>query len=374
MTIQRVNSVWFPEPEIKDNTYAERSESTWDWLRRATVQRAKESRRFLNENLSKLPDEIAQNVHLTLQSRWDSAFFELIVGRMLQEMGATITYERRNPDGRKPDYVAQFSDGTFVVEAVSPVFNEEIQTTERDRNPLLEIVEKAIPDGWAVAASELPNIGPNDSKREFTRIVKELLRLSPPSEESEHSEVTHEFRSGALHLHLWPRTVGSSASRERRLVWEPDLSFMDNSVNRISYVIGHKRRQVRGSAVPVLLAIQAEWGTDSAHFDVALFGHTYTRFDRRYGEVSTGFNPDGEFNAKRVGHPTYAGVVAMFRRGFREWPLPVLYRHPRFAGELPGTILDLPQHFYDGERNEIIEVPGRAGNPLQALNFVLDSI
>ncbi len=49
------STIWFPEPSRVDDTYAYRGEPPTDWLKRSTVSRAREARRFLNENLAKIP-------------------------------------------------------------------------------------------------------------------------------------------------------------------------------------------------------------------------------------------------------------------------------------------------------------------------------
>ena len=41
------SAAWFPEPSRADDTYANRGELVTDWLKRSTVPRAREVRRFL---------------------------------------------------------------------------------------------------------------------------------------------------------------------------------------------------------------------------------------------------------------------------------------------------------------------------------------
>src|SRR5215207_3604421 len=90
MSAEEDRTLWFPEPSRSDDSAANRGEPTTDWLQRSTHPRAKAARRFLNENLSALPSEHQGVLYRMLHERWHSAFFELIVGRTLQVLGATI--------------------------------------------------------------------------------------------------------------------------------------------------------------------------------------------------------------------------------------------------------------------------------------------
>ena len=120
---------WFPEPEKRDDSYARRGESTPSWLARSTLPRARNWRGFLNRNLAALPRGCQQNLyrHLSLDDKYQSTFFELVVARMLQELGAFITCEPdKEVDETKIDFVARFPDHTIAVEAISPVFNKDL--------------------------------------------------------------------------------------------------------------------------------------------------------------------------------------------------------------------------------------------------------
>jgi hypothetical protein len=67
-----------------------------------------------------------------LRHKWHSTFFELIVARLLQELGASLVSEGSNREGRRPDFTAQFSDGAIIVEAKAPVFNFATQSKARE--------------------------------------------------------------------------------------------------------------------------------------------------------------------------------------------------------------------------------------------------
>src|SRR5829696_9698939 len=122
-------TVWFPEPSRTDDTYADRGEPTTDWLRRSTVTRARGARRFLNENLSKIPSDHQQILYCALHERWGSAFFELIVARTLQVLGAELEIEPGGKEDIRIDFVAHFPDSTVSVEAVAPMFNADVAET-----------------------------------------------------------------------------------------------------------------------------------------------------------------------------------------------------------------------------------------------------
>src|SRR5215208_7365311 len=119
----RDSAAWFPEPSRADDTYANRGELLTDWLKRSTAPRAKEIRRFLNENLAKIPQDHQLVLYRALHERWHSAFPELIVARTLQLLGGTIEAEPESEAGTRIDFQACFAAGEVGVEVVSPVFD-----------------------------------------------------------------------------------------------------------------------------------------------------------------------------------------------------------------------------------------------------------
>lgn len=135
------------------------------------------------------------------------------MARMLQELGADLAFETTNPDGKCPDFAANFPDRKIIVEAIAPTFNASVGVEAKNRIPLLEIIDSKIPDGWLVGVWALPNIGPADSKQEFKRTIARLLDILPPREDATDLELTAELPSGVIRLHLWP---GSSRSRKSR--------------------------------------------------------------------------------------------------------------------------------------------------------------
>jgi len=113
-------ALWLPEPQKLDSTYRRRGEHLLDWLSRSTLPLARECRRFLNENLAALPQSSQMTMRTALAKRWHSAFFELIVARLLQELGASIVFEPANAGNKHPDFLAEFKGCNVTVEAIAP--------------------------------------------------------------------------------------------------------------------------------------------------------------------------------------------------------------------------------------------------------------
>jgi hypothetical protein len=359
-------STWLPEPSISDDTYARRGEHALDWLSRSTMARAKACRRFLNEHLSKLPVEHQSRILHDLRYKWHSTFFELIVARLLQELGASLVFESSNREGRRPDFTAQFLDVTIIVEAKAPIFSAAAGEQSKNQIPLLNFIESKAPEGWRIGVWQLPNIGPANSKKEFNRTVENMLRVPPSSADDADKELIAELPTGIIHLHLWPKNIARV-----QLAWEAPITVFDNSEDRIRHAVQSKRRQVRSSDAPVLLAIQASGiSSEFEDFDIALFGRGYARYDERRRLVGTGFTPNGIFNEQRDKTPTFAGVLAFLMVGFNTCTAPVLYRHPRFSGVLPEALLQLEQRIYNEESNEIQIQPSKAQSLVERLNFV----
>lgn len=359
---------WLPEPPEVDETYGRRGEHTLDWLARSTVRRAADCRRFVNEHVAKLPaKDQAQMMH-NLRQRWSSAFLELVVARLLQEMGATIAIEETSLAGKRPDFSASFADCSVVVEATAPVVNGEVGEQAKRRIPLLDFIESHKPAGWSVGVSELPEVGPSDSQQPFQRAIRRILDVQPPQDGDEQREIVCELSSGVIRLMLVPNRVIEADE----LLWECGLGFCDNTESRVVHAVRRKRGQVRDAGLPVLLAVQAGGlSSDLGDFDRALFGRTFSRYGRT-GEIEeVGFRADGEFAKKRAKSPTYAGVLAFISVGFNVCSAPVLYPHPRFEGTLPDAIMRLERHSYDPVRNEIVIDQASGASPVEGLNLVV---
>jgi hypothetical protein len=196
-----------------------------------------------------------------------------------------------------------------------------------------------------------------------------MLALSPPESTSDKLDLIRDLSVGTVHLHL----VASTKKGKHRLAFEAPITSWDNSEARIRYVIKSKRRQVRNTGLPVLLAIHASGiSSDFEDFDKALFGYTLGWGNLEHEVEATGFDPNGMFtyNLDKPEPPTFAGVLAFVEVGFQHTTQPVLYLHPRFSGSLPGALMQLEQRSYDSADRTIQIKPAQATGLLQGLNFV----
>ncbi len=340
----KVSNGWFPEPTERDDTYANRLESTPSWLARSTLKIAKDCRSFLNRNLSAIPEEcqegIAQRLKTDMHHR--SAFFELVVARALQALEGTIaSCEPENPvDSTRIDFMVRFPDHEVGVEATSPLFDREMGIAARDNAPLIEVVEEMIPTGWAVGIGSLPNIGPSDSKKPFKSAVKQMLNVSPPLPGEGEREVRAKLPEREIRLTLFSRAA-HGLRKETKIVWEASMTTIDDPKRVIQEAVEGKRRQARNVSVPVLVALDAKGlVTRLEDFDMALFGHSVAHMDQYGDQYATSFRADGLF-AKGTGEPIISGVLAFTEVGFSHCSEPVLYLHPRFEGHLPTALLRL---------------------------------
>ncbi len=354
---------FFSEPKYADEVPSDRGESTLDWLGRCTNWKAKECRRFLNESLNELPSESVTSFFQNAGHRWRSCFFELVVARTLQKLGATISVELPNQEGRRPDFKAEFSDDSIIVEAISPVFNATVGEETKRQKPLLEIVEAMVPAGWKCGVWELPNIGLQDSKREFKAALGSAFSDLPDGDGP--FDICAEVSNGEIRLLLVRGERKSKLS-----IIEPIQAVFNNSEERIKYALTTKKRQVRASKEPVLLAIDApDLFCDFEDFDYALFGRTFEQVDHHGRTLETGFDPDGIFAIPRKEEPTYAGVLAFIGVGFLKCPNPVLYKHPRFSGTLPNSLNVLETRSYNAGKNEV-ETTDQTEDVMEHLKFV----
>ncbi len=359
------SKVWFPEPDAEDEQAANRDEHPLDWLARCTNWKGKECRRFLNESLSLLPSDAVQSFETNARPRWQSARFELIVARTLQELGATLKIEEANEAGKRPDFTASFADGSVIVEAVSPIFNAHAGETVKMQKPLLKIIEERLPTGIRCGVWDLPVIGLADSKKEFKAAIESIFSELPDYFDSDRYEIEKELSNGDIRITIFP-----GKSKSGRVGIEPVIAVFDNSEDRIRNAVLRKKSQVRDSKEPVLLAIDASGiSSEFEDFDMALFGRTSERVDMNGKTVETGFDADGLFATRRENDPTYAGVIAFLEVGFQKCPNPVLYLHPRFSGSLPSAFQVLERRSLNLEANHT-EARANSDDVMERLNFV----
>jgi hypothetical protein len=284
----------------------------------------------LNTNLAYLPSDYAVSLHARLQYMWRTAFFELVVARTLQIIGAEIEVEPSAGDGRRSDFKAKFASGPVIVEATSPVFLGSLQKDMANKDTLLDILEPLIPDSWSVLLHNLPDIGPADSRKEFKRVAAQLLDLSHSAGE-EMRRVSATTSHGDIELTLVPKGNWKSS-----VAGGPAYTYWGDGVEDIKTAIRRKRSQVRNFDDPVMLAINAsELNSDFDCFDRALFGGDLLHVDQRGRPVKTEFMADGALSPHGGKAPTFAGILAFVEAGFRCSNEPVFYLHPRFKGGLP---------------------------------------
>jgi hypothetical protein len=357
---------WFPEPSKMDNSWALRGEQPLDWIARSTLPRAKAIRRFLNENLSQLPDDTQPKIFNAFRHRFKSAFFELIVARTLQILGAEIEVEVKQQDNKQPDFLAHFQDCRIIVEAVSPNFNAKVGEEIKNRNPLTDIVESLVPEGWSVQVWQLPQIGQADSKKPFKQVVTQMLSVPPPTDAVSEIDLIEELPAGTIHLRLTPRRPSWTP-----IALEPSFGVVDDSKTLIRKVVRRKRKQVRRAEAPVLLAIEGSWLSSSLEsFDLALYGHTCEVINANREREEPRFIPDGLFTNISSNSPIYAGVLAFPEVGFKSVTSPTLFHHPRFRGHLPAALSMLEQHWYEPTVNSVRTHPSSFPNLLAPFKFV----
>jgi hypothetical protein len=143
----------------------------------------------------------------------------------------------------------------------------------------------------------------------------------------------------------------------------------DDTESRIRAAVTYKKRQVRKSAAPVVLAISASPFGGLDDFDQALYGLTFESVDHKGKTIRTGFKPTGLFGTPRAEAPTFAGVLTYRSVGFTEVIDPVLYLHPRFNGALPEALKKLEVRSMNALG--IQTRPALAKNVLDELNFVV---
>jgi len=366
--IERIeSSLWFPGPANEDDSIARRGEGTFGWLSRSTSIKARECRRFLNHNIAAVPSDWRPKLHRHFETReWQSVFFEMVVGRTLQILGAAIEVEvpvvRTN---KHPDFKAIFPDGTVTVEATVPELNRVIAKKITANEDLIEIIEELVPDGWSVHAWRLPQIGPSDSKRKFKKIIGNIFAKLPPATTPNLGSMRIEVDSGfdgELALTLRPDRRGRAVP-VRGLAAGPD-----DAEERIVAAVVRKKRQVKKANTPVLLAINTSPSGDLEDYDRALFGLTYEEVDLDGNSVRKGFKPVGIFGQSRRQQPTIAGVLAYTEVGFPRASDPVLFMHPRFSGSLPEALTRMQVRSLDN--NGISVRPAQIKNVLIDMNFV----
>ena len=365
MSANSPDYVWLKEPVKADDTYAYDGESTLNWLQRSTHQLAKDSRYFLNHNLGKIPNHHRKLLVQQLKHNWQSALFELILARYLQELGANLDYEKPINGGKRPDFLANFNDGTVIIEATSPVIDSDLKITEKNNQPLIQYIEKTKPYGWLILLLRLPEIGPADSKKEFKKKIDSIFNQVRSTSENEIS-ITETISTGKIALQCI-----RTNKKYKRIGGGPILTSWDDTENRIRHSIDKKREQVRDSTIPVILAINATGLSSSIEdFNHALFGRSIDVIDfKSLDPQYTYYKEDGLFTKKKSADPTFAGILACFNYGLAGGEAPILYHNPNYLGEFPKGFSQLEQRHFDFYSQTITVEKQKNNYLVERLNF-----
>jgi hypothetical protein len=355
-----MNSVpCFPNPTTPNLAYSRYAESgdLVGFLARSTLPRSERIRAFLNRSLDELGsparDGLCHRLHH--DPPFGRVFFELVVGRFLQALGATVDYQPVGAAGRNVDWRATFPSGALIyVEATSPAYNQVAYQERLRRERLLGAIEEATPPGWWVIPRDLPKIGLHESRREFRRVVESLMADLPASREGlsfeNRLQRTGGTARGPVVLELWP-----GDPRDTPMAMASMGAHVDDSEVRLARAVREKRDQAR--AFPgelVILAIDAPWGgPDREQFDTALLGHSVMHLDLDHKPSHYSFRRDGALAKQRTAE--FGAVLAFQRVGVFGGPDPVLYRHPRCADPLPPELLVLRQRFLEEQAIANIE-------------------
>jgi hypothetical protein len=335
----------FSEPPAEDLSWGRYDSDQLGWLERSTGPQARAIRDHLNTSLAALPVEAA--IALCRRFRtdpWRQVYFELVVGRFLQVLGATLDYEPVGANGRKVDWQATFPDGkTCYVEATSPVTNAWLETGAKARGPLLQIIEDLAAPGWSVIVSRVPDVGPRESRGEFKRVIREIMATLPDAATvgpDDHLERSRRITQGDIKLRFLPVRYASGA-----IVMSSGGAGYDDTALRIEDAIRDKRAQGRAFPGEVLLAIDAPFG-DREDCDSAIFGHAYSVLGDDFRVVEQGFRPDGALSRqRRLEYPAVLVFKGLRVDAGRD---PVLYVHPKLDRALPPALDPLEHHWLEG--------------------------
>jgi hypothetical protein len=334
---------------MDDSTPARSGESRASWLRRSTEERASATRSFYNGNLAALPPDIAQRLCREIQAdRTLAKHFELVVGRFLQVLGASVDYEVEGAEGRRVDWLARFDDGLASIEATLPSANSIVGETLRAAQRIVDLAVRLAPPGWFVMIRRVPRFEPNERLEPVRSLLRRRLASAPPATANARWTIKEDLdERGVLSIDLLARSDLTAPA-----AWgsSPAVGFRDNTSEVVVRAIHDKRDQVRGAHRPVLIALCTDgFGPHQVDaFDDALFGHA--DWSQEAGGTRLA---DGAFRPTPVGkEPTFAGALVFANLGMVDGPDPTLYMHPRYRGPLPGGLAGLRRRYVTDGRVE----------------------
>ena len=328
----------FPEPATPDLELGRRGETVDAWLRRSTMPFGIELRAFLNGNLPLLPDEVARQLCKSMRgTKFRATCFELVVARSLSIIGAReLLYERPLASGRRPDLTAVFRDGEVAVDATAPEFNAEIVESQKQYEPLIEMIEAVVSSPWGFWAEALPTIGPNESRGEFKRAIQgQVAQLSHVVADA--AVLRSDYRGREIRIR-WLRREGGWG---RPHLAGPSSGAYGDTERVVGATLHRKRSQLRGDALdtPSIVAIAGGLGDAREDFDIAFFGRT----------ADASLIPSGEWGkpTEETERSVLAGALVFCRWEWTTAYEPLLYVNPRNEAKLP-------QAFGLFERRELI--------------------
>jgi hypothetical protein len=331
------HKVYFPEPTSPDESWPGWDETAVEWLMRSTAPRARAVRAFLNKSLQCFTPARARSLAKKLNEDWRSFFFEIVVGRYLQVLGAEVEPEPLGTNGTRVDYRVTFPDGIVVsIECVSKRFNQEAQRTMDRHSNMSLMLDDAGPTNWIIEFKQLPEANSPDEFRAYVEQARQFYSgLPEPITDGRHLEFAWEGASGHLELEAIPHPNGTKPGH-----LGPAVTFFDDSILRLKSALNdeQKRKQALGAHAPVFLAIDCPFnGPNTEDFDQALFGQTvdYREIDSGKG-VGTSFDPNGLL-VKDRGIP-FAGVLAFLNLSVVGGSDPVLYLNPYQRWKLPAAL------------------------------------
>jgi hypothetical protein len=359
---------WLSEPTRIDNTWAKYDESLLSWLERSTLPRAQSYRQFLRNNLTEIPSIYREYFIRSLQDRWDSAFLEFVIARTVQILGGKFLLEQKNISGKHPDFLVDFGDSQLVIEVVSPSFDREGLEERVNDAPLLEFINENAPHNWSLDIIGLPDIGPEDSKKEFKSAFHQICSSLPVKPEEKWYYANKDTKFGELALRFFPKKLG----------YEPIISGKmypfgnaKDVKEKIVKSVKKKRKQVRSESLPVLLAVHGSgYGVTFNNFDCALFGQAVTEREGINHTRKPRFEKSGIFlrSGTKEKSPTFAGVLAFKRIDLHRRSDPVFYQHPKFTGKMPTQLEGFEKRIFRNP-DEIIIRPAKCPGILSQLDL-----
>ena len=331
---------WCITPPRRRDTNLRKGETYAAFLTRSTMPVARRIRRFVNGNIAQMPAQARPGLCRGIMSaRFHQTNLELILGRTLQELGAIdLEYELKQPNGKRPDYLATFVDGKIFTDARHPDWNADLELRHKANERLIDVIEKEIPPGWSLMASRLPRINLSDRLSPFRAVVRKAFSSLPaPTPRLRHS-VSGSYLGEPFELEL------QSPRLSDRQAWlaGPFSAGYSGPERQIQAAIKDKREQLRGLPHPAILALGGSLGADDDDYEIALFGRSFERHDFNNRVVERGFDRTGVFAKAGSGAaPQIAAVLAYIGMDVTAGRDPILFLHPRFIGLLPKALLRL---------------------------------